>query len=564
MSVKNILFIMCDQLRWDYLSCTGHPHLHTPNIDSLAERGVRFDRAYVQSPVCGPSRMSTYTGRYVHAHGASWNFVPLKAGEMTIGDHLRPQGVRSVLIGKTHMRADAPGMARLGIDPQGDIGVRISECGFDPFERDDGIHPYGGHDPNPRYNTDLRQAGLDGENPWETWANAAEDENGELLSGWFLKYADRPARVADEKAETPYITDRAIEFIDKAGPQPWLAHVSYIKPHWPYIVPEPYASMYGPEHVLPAKRSAAERQDPHPVYGAMQQHRVSRNFARDEVRDAVIPAYMGLIKQLDDQIGRLLAFLDAKDLAQETMVVFTSDHGDYLGDHWMGEKDLFHEQAVRVPLIICDPDKRADSTRGQVNTGLVEMIDLLPTFLDVYGTPQVPHALDGQSLRPTLFGDARPERHHVICEYDYSFQDARITLGTKSRDSWLRMIFDGRWKYILAEGFRPLLFDLEADPDEFHDLGGLPGYDAIKAELHERLFEWARKPRQRLTVADDTIETTNVQERIGEGGILIGYWDEDELETAIRDEWHPRFAAHNPIIGPTLKKLLRKEDKDEL
>ena len=93
MSVKNILFIMCDQLRWDYLSCTGHPHLHTPNIDSLAERGVRFDRAYVQSPVCGPSRMSTYTGRYVHAHGASWNFVPLKAGEMTIGDHLRPQGV---------------------------------------------------------------------------------------------------------------------------------------------------------------------------------------------------------------------------------------------------------------------------------------------------------------------------------------------------------------------------------------------------------------------------------------------------------------------------------------
>jgi arylsulfatase A-like enzyme len=166
--------------------------------------------------------------------------------------------------------------------------------------------------------------------------------------------------------------------------------------------------MYGPEHVLPAKRSAAERQAPHPVYGAMQQHRVSRNFARDEVRDAVIPAYMGLIKQLDDQIGRLLAFLDAKDLAQETMVVFTSDHGDYLGDHWMGEKDLFHEQAVRVPLIIYDPDKRADATRGQVNTGLVEMIDLLPTFLDVYGTPQVPHALDGQSLRPTLFGDARP------------------------------------------------------------------------------------------------------------------------------------------------------------
>ena len=105
-----------------------------------------------------------------------------------------------------------------------------------------------------------------------------------------------------------------------------------------------------------------------------------------------------------------------------------------------------------------------------------------------------------------------------------------------------------------------MLFDLETDPDEFFDLGAKQGYDDIKEDMHERLFKWARQPRQRATVADETIESTYVQERISEGGILIGYWDENELETAIRDEWHPRFAAHNPIIGPTLKKLLRKED----
>src|SRR5574337_316068 len=131
-SVKNVLFIMCDQLRADHLSCFGHPALKTPNLDALARKGMIFDRAYVQSPVCGPSRMSYYTGRYVHAHGASWNFVPLKAGEMTIGDHLRPLGVRSVLVGQTHMRADLAGMSRLGIDPNSMIGVRIAECGFDP------------------------------------------------------------------------------------------------------------------------------------------------------------------------------------------------------------------------------------------------------------------------------------------------------------------------------------------------------------------------------------------------------------------------------------------------
>ncbi|MEZ0305417.1 MAG: sulfatase-like hydrolase/transferase, partial [Hyphomicrobiaceae bacterium] len=96
---KNILFIMCDQLRWDYLSCYGHPRLATPNIDKLAARGVRFTRAYVQSPVCGSSRMSFYTGRYVQSHGATWNGVPLKVGEMTLGDYLRPLGVDCVLVG---------------------------------------------------------------------------------------------------------------------------------------------------------------------------------------------------------------------------------------------------------------------------------------------------------------------------------------------------------------------------------------------------------------------------------------------------------------------------------
>jgi arylsulfatase A-like enzyme len=561
MTVKNILFIMCDQLRWDYLSCYGHPHLETPNIDALAARGVRFDRAYVQSPVCGPSRMSTYTGRYVHSHGASWNFVPLKAGEMTIGDHLRPAGVKSVLIGKTHMRADTAGMTRLGIDPDSQIGVRISECGFDPFERDDGIHPYSGHDPDPTYNSYLRARNLRGDNPWEEWANAAEDEDGGLLSGWFLKNANRPARVPDEHSETPYITGRAMDFIDQAGDQPWVAHVSYIKPHWPYIVPEPYASMYGPEHILPVSRSEYERIDPHPVFGAMQDHRVSRNFARDEVRERVIPAYMGLIKQIDDQMGRLFRHLEDRGIADETMIVFTSDHGDYLGDHWMGDKDLFHEQAIRVPLIIHDPDPRANVTRGTVNTDLIEMIDLAPTFLDVYGGAPVPHVMDGQSLRPALFGQDAPKRAHVICEYDYSFQDARLTLGTKSRDSWLRMIFDGRWKYVIAEDYRPMLFDLENDPQEFNDLGGQPGHEDTIARLHEALFRWARQPRQRVTVADGAIESTFVQERIAEGGILIGYWDEAELEHAVREEWHPRFAASNPIIGPTLKKLLLKSDE---
>ncbi|MGK7662778.1 sulfatase-like hydrolase/transferase [Marinovum sp. E06] len=141
--IKNILFIMADQLRWDYLSCYGHPHLDTPNIDKLASKGLRFDRAYVQSPVCGPSRASTYTGRTVFSHGATWNRVPLPLGELTLGDYLRPQGVTTAVVGKTHMVPDREGMARLGVEAGGDIGIKVSQPGFDPYERDDGLHPDG-------------------------------------------------------------------------------------------------------------------------------------------------------------------------------------------------------------------------------------------------------------------------------------------------------------------------------------------------------------------------------------------------------------------------------------
>ena len=130
MADRNILFIMCDQLRFDYLGCYGHPCLATPNLDALAARGVRFTRAYVQSPVCGPSRMSFYTGRYMRSHGANWNGFPLRAGEPTLGDHLKEIGVRNVLVGKTHMAADTEGMARLGIDPASIVGVHLAPMRF--------------------------------------------------------------------------------------------------------------------------------------------------------------------------------------------------------------------------------------------------------------------------------------------------------------------------------------------------------------------------------------------------------------------------------------------------
>lgn len=532
--VKNILFIMCDQLRWDYLSCAGHPKLATPNIDALAARGVRFSRAYVQSPVCGASRMSFYTGRYVQSHGASWNGFPLKVGELTLGDYLRPLGLQTVLVGKTHMEPDAEGMQRLGIDPQSIIGVRVAECGFDPYERDDGLHafgPDGRYDPQPpRYNGYLNEKGYQGRNPWHDWANAAQGEGNRLASGWAMRNARKPARVQEEDSETPYMTRRAMQFIAEAGEQPWCLHLSYIKPHWPYIAPAPYNDMYGADDVLPAVRSEDERRDPHPVYREFMRHRVSQSFSRDEVRREVIPVYMGLIKQIDDQLGLLFEFLQARGLFDNTLIVFTSDHGDYLGDHWLGEKDLFHEPSVKIPLIVYDPSSSADATRGSVCDELVESIDLVPTFIEAAGGDAAAqsHRLEGRSLVPLLRGaKAEPWRDYIISEYDYSLSGAATALKIAPRDARLFMVADKRWKYIQAIGFRPMLFDLASDPEEFHDHGADPACAAERERLAQALAQWGLRLSQRTALSEQQILARRGKSQ--RRGILIGVWAEEDI-----------------------------------
>ena len=519
--VRNILFIMCDQLRADYLGCYGHPHLRTPHIDDLARRGVRFDSAYCQSPICGPSRMSFYTGRYMFSHGSSWNNYPLRVDERTMGDWLRALGRRTVLVGKTHMMADRGGMARLGVDPVSDLGVLVSECGFEPVERDDGLHPDMSVNPELAYNTYLRERGHTGANPWHTAANSTTGDDGESLSGWYWGHSRGAARVEEGDSETAYMTDRAMRFIEQAGNTPWLLHLSYIKPHWPYIAPEPWASMYEPGQVVPVVRSHAERGAAHPVHAAFMRHPDSTLFNRADARETIIPAYMGLVAQIDHHVGRMVRFLEERNRLSDTMIVFTSDHGDYLGDHWLGEKDLFHEPSIRLPMIIVDPRAEANATRGTVDDRFVEAIDLLPTFVEAAGGAVEGHWMEGRSLVPLLHG-ARPEwRDHVITESDWSGRRARADLGVEPWDARAFMVRTRRWKYILHQVFRPQLYDLERDPEEFHDLGTCPEHEAVRADLHEALFAWMRGRRLRVTVSDERIRALPGAES---RGILIGHW----------------------------------------
>lgn len=205
------------------------------------------------------------------------------------------------------------------------------------------------------------------------------------------------------------------------------------------------------------------------------------------------------------------------------MIVFTSDHGDYMGDHWMGEKELFHESSVRVPLIIYDPRPEADMTRGTSSEALVEAIDLVPTFLDATGAPPANHRLEGRSLMPILRGESHEDwRDAVFSEIDYGFYEARKTLDVSASDARGYMLRTDRWKYIHFTGFPPQLFNLEADPNEFHDLGRHPNYEEQRRDMHSRLLERLTSRKNRVTMTDDEVNALQSDEDTS--GILIGKW----------------------------------------
>jgi arylsulfatase A-like enzyme len=525
--VKNILFIMCDQLRWDYLSCYGHPTLNTPNIDWLASQGVRFNKAYVQSASCGPSRMSYYTGRYVQSHRSFGNFVPLPLDERTLGDYLRPLGMRVAVNGKSHAEADIASLRMRGIDPQSTAGILASQAGFEPFDRHDGVLVDGAKEEleSNQYTRYLKSHGYAGNNPWLTYANSGQDSAGNVLPGWSMQFAKHEARVPEKHSETAYTTQRAIDFMTEEGDSPWCLHLSYIKPHWPYVAPSPYNDMYGASDVIGAVRHPDEKIDSHPILASYHKHDASVSFSDEKVRETVIPVYMGLVKQVDDQLGTLFEFMRKQNLWENTMVVFCSDHGDYLGDHFLGEKELFHDTVNRVPMIIYDPSDEASSTRGTANDShFVESIDLLPTFIEAVDAKVNTERVEGLSLIPLLHGK-KPQawRQFVVGEFDYSFRaKTRIELNKSIKQCSMITLRDDQWKFVHSEGFRPMLFNLIDDPHEFKDLGQSKLHKEIIDTYALKLSNWLLERKRYTTANDIYIRDWLHDDRFS--GMQIGVW----------------------------------------
>ena len=243
---------------------------------------------------------------------------------------------------------------------------------------------------------------------------------------------------------------------------------------------------------------------------------------RREVSDTVRPVYQGLIQQIDDELGRLWDLMDRQGRWGDTLVVLAADHGDFLGDHWLGEKEIFYDAAVRLPFVLYDPSPSADGTRGTTNADLVSGVDVVPTILDALALPAHAHRVEGRSLLPLVRGQRTDWREAVVAELDYGMREARLLLGREPGECRAWMVRTSRWKYVHWQGYRPQLFDLERDPGEFEDLGADPGSEAVRQAMHRRLADWfcALKPRVTLT-EEDAARRTAAHRR---AGVHFGLW----------------------------------------
>jgi arylsulfatase A-like enzyme len=436
----NILFIMTDEQRADALSCAGHPLLETPNIDSIAARGMRFVNGYVNSPQCGPNRASLMTGRYVHNHGVRWNGVAMSEtdADNTVAQVLKKNGYRTACFGKMHI------WGRTGF-----------ECGFG-LEREDNYQLE-------QQFKDLKKKGLK-----EPYWNAMQ------LPHWTGELHPDPGNYHEE-----VMTDRAIAHMEKNQDNPFMIWLSYHGPHPPYAAPAPYHSMYDPQDVPPPPAPPeGVNDDPMDLHGYISGRSRSGNMSDLDLRK-LTAQYLASCKVIDDQVGRLLKKLDELGLRENTIIVYTSDHGDSLGDHGLVSKGMYcYEGVEKVPCIVSVPGM---DNAGKTSESLVQSIDLPVTLLDLADLP-VPFGMEGKSLVPILDDPSRKVNDAVFSELGH--RPGRRVAMARNED----------YKYVystprdnLPDGAEEL-FDMRSDPNEFVNLALKPeGKEALERMRFEML-----------------------------------------------------------------------------
>lgn len=455
----NILWIMVDQLRFDCLGANGNTLIRTPNIDKLAARSANFQQAFVQSPVCVPSRASYFTGRYPHSHKNRVNYTPLDSREILAQQIFHDAGYQTGVVGKLHYYPPTAAHAR--------------SLKWDQVQLDDGV------------------GSTDKFSDYVAWRKT-RDPKANLHYNTTAPIPNKnPFRGAIAKEFTPTAwtgaqTRRMLgDFL--TSPKPFFLYSSFFKPHSPHTVPEPYDTMYDSVDIpLPAPITLEQIQQlPLPVQKQILRGRPQ--YAMDRTRlEWIYRSYYSAVTMLDDEIGRILDQLAASPRAANTVIVFTTDHGDQLLEHGLEGKNLFFEASVRVPFLISWP--------GHVETGkrtqLAEMVDLLPTLLELAGLPPRKN-IHGRSLFTA------PKREFAFAEniipevitggsLNMEFKPGAGIAGIRHPDA--KMLRTSRYKFNYYPGNGGELYDLASDPHEARNL--YAAQPKIVQEMKDRLLDF--------------------------------------------------------------------------
>ncbi|MFW6059935.1 MAG: sulfatase [Phycisphaeraceae bacterium] len=434
MNSPNILFLFSDQHNARCMSCAGHPEVRTPHLDRLAREGTRFANAYANNPICTPSRVSFLSSLYPSTHGYYGLYGPEPAAPMTsLFRWFAEHGYRTGALGKLHT-------PRYWIE-------RDCQFVYDEFVE------------HPKY---LDAVGLYESNDNRAFCGNRDGEPSQLPleHSCEMVLAQQFRRFVRNEGEPK---DRG----DDAAP--WLAWVSFARPHQPWTASEPFASMYPPESMtLPP--------------GVDDDARAHRDQRPDEPRlRRLLSQYLGLVSQVDHAIGQILAELEARGELENTIIVYTSDHGDYAGEHGRMEKrgGISHGAICRIPMIVRYPA----AVRGDaVCDAPVEAVDLFPTLCELAGLASPNHA-QGMSFAGPLRGDDQPRRDHALTENPY-----RKALATE------------RWRYVAnLDDQRDELYDQREDPWERRNLIDSPEHQDIRAQLARTLLDRVARARRPVT-----------------------------------------------------------------
>lgn len=464
-TVRDVLFLVADQWRGDTLGLLGTPGVHTPNLDTLARDSVTFTNHWCQASPCGPSRASLLTGTSVARHGQWTNDEPADPGLETLAGNAARAGLTPLLVGYT----DTPQSDRRLYDPAFEM-VRpfLWQLGF------------------PTYRWALARAGF---GPLGDEATAIYPPDGEPTIDGLA-----PSRIPATDSDVAWLTDAAIDAVTNRS-EPWLLHVNWLRPHPPLVPPAPYHRLVDPDevalpvHPVPLEELASS----HELYALAARNRTMTEYLQrrcriESVTDTderhVRAAYYGLCAEVDHHVGRLIDELRRSGRLDSTLIIFLSDHGDALGDHWLyGRRGPF-DGHFRVPCIVRDPRPEADGARGTQVEAFTENIDIMSTILDALGQA-IPPEVEGKPLAGFLRGEA-PDvwRSHVRYEMDWTDNlrsvDRRALGSDRLRFSAVRT---DRHRLVKFNRASPLLFDLVEDPDESVNRAGDPTLAGVLHDL---------------------------------------------------------------------------------